>query len=178
MESPTLERRRFLRTALGSGAAVIGAGALPRAAAASETGDAFAFEITRSDADWRARLSEAEYRVLRKHLTELPHSSPLAKETRAGIYCCKGCDLTIYDSTWKVPLDIGWVFFSHSEPRTVLTSIDGDPPEGMGDEEGPGAMVEVHCRRCASHLGHIVLAEGKLVHCINGTALTFIRSGA
>jgi peptide-methionine (R)-S-oxide reductase len=48
----------------------------------------------------------------------------------------------------------------------------------MGDEEGPGAMVEVHCRRCASHLGHIVLAEGKLVHCINGTALTFIRSGA
>ncbi len=178
MDSPRLERRRFLGTALGSGAAVIGAGVLPKTAAASGAGDAFAFEVTRSEADWRALLNDAEYKVLRENGTELPHTSPLVNETGEGTYCCKGCDLTIYESAWKVPLDIGWVFFSHSEPRTVLTSIDGNPPVGMGGQDGPGAMMEVHCRRCASHLGHLVVAQGKLVHCINGSALNYIRAGA
>ena len=123
-------------------------------------------------------LSKEEYAILREGSTELPNTSPLVNETADGIYCCKGCDLTLYQSTWKVPLDVGWVFFSHSEPQTVLTSIDGDPPSGMGDDEEIPAMIEVHCRRCGSHLGHIVIAQRKLVHCINGAALTFARARA
>lgn len=171
MQPTPLGRRTFLGATAG---AAFTAGALPPDVAQASDGDSpFEFEVTRSDADWRNMLSEDEYVILRKGSTELPHTSPLVSETREGIYCCKGCDLTVYKSTWKVPLDIGWVFFSHSEPQTTLTSIDGEPPTGMGDEDGPGAMIEVHCRRCGSHLGHIVIAGGQLVHCINGTALNF-----
>ena len=176
MEEKTLCRRAFLSSsaavALGAGA---GAGARP--AIASDLGAEFKFEVTRSEAAWREMLTQEEYNILRKGSTELPNTSPLVNETADGIYCCKGCDLTIYESTWKVPLDIGWVFFSHAVPRSVLTAIDGEPPSGMGDDIVP-AMIEVHCRRCASHLGHIVVAEGKLVHCINGAALTFDRARA
>ena len=172
MRQTQLGRRTFLST---SAALALGAGAVARStpAAAGDAGETFAFEITRTDEDWRARLNKEEYNILRKGSTELPNTSPLVNETRDGIYCCKGCDLTIYESTWKVPLDVGWVFFSHAVPRTVLTGIDGEPPAGMGDASGIPAMIEVHCRRCASHLGHIVVAKGKLVHCINGTALAF-----
>lgn len=170
------QRRTFLQ---GGAAVALAAGTVGRAAPANanEAGGDFAYEITRTEEDWRARLTSEEFAILRKGSTELPHTSPLVREERAGIYCCKGCDLTVYESTWKVPLDIGWVFFSHAQPRSVLTSIDGEPPSGMGDQEedGPGAMIEVHCRRCASHLGHVVVAEGHLVHCINGASLRFRR---
>lgn len=174
MHNPTLGRRRFLSAS----AAALTAGAVvrPTLSRADDGGADFAFEITRTEEEWRAQLGREEYNILRKGSTELPHTSPLVTETRVGQYCCKGCDLTVYESTWKVPLEVGWVFFSHAQPRSVLSSIDGEPPEGMGDEEGPGAMIEVHCRRCASHLGHIVIAEGKLLHCINGAALNFRRT--
>lgn len=173
MGTPQLDRRAFLSS--GAAVAALGAGvsARPDPARAADAGEAFRFEVTRTEAEWREMLTEDEFSILRKGSTELPNTSPLVEETAEGVFCCRGCDLTLYESVWKVPLDKGWVFFSHSVPRAVLTSIDGEPPTGMGDDPEIPAMIEVHCRRCASHLGHIVMVEGQLVHCINGTALTF-----
>ena len=176
MQKPSFGRRAFLSSGVISafGAATLGSS---KQVSAGPTDQPFSFEITRTDAEWRARLTEDEFKILRRGSTELPNTSPFAKETAEGIYCCKGCDLTLYQSIWKVPLHLGWAFFHHSEPRAVLTSIDGDPPSGMGDERDT-AMLEVHCRRCGSHLGHIVHVQNQLVHCINGTALTFVRARA
>lgn len=171
MIETTIGRRAFLSSTTAS-ALGLGLAAHSGPAGAAQAGSAFAFEITRTENEWRTRLKPEEYRIMREGSTELPNTSPLVQETAEGIYCCKGCDLTIYESVWKVQLDVGWVFFSHSMPRTVLTSIDGEPPSGMGDQVVP-AMIEVHCRRCGSHLGHIVIAKGKLLHCINGASLTF-----
>ncbi len=65
------------------------------------------------------------------------------------------------------------MFFRHSEPNAVLTGIDGPVPEyGAADAEY-GAFIEVHCRRCGSHLGHLLQIEEQLLHCINGTSLKF-----
>ncbi|NNE80535.1 MAG: peptide-methionine (R)-S-oxide reductase [Silicimonas sp.] len=180
MRNPTVNRRSLISSGAASAAVAIGAGSAfrPGQARASDPGIDFAFEVARSDAEWRDMLSPEEFNILREGSTELPKTSPLRNETAAGTYCCRGCDLTLYESVWKVPLEIGWVFFSHSIPRTVLTSIDGQPPAGMGDDSQIEAMIEVHCRRCGSHLGHIVHAEKKLVHCINGTSLTFQRNSA
>ena len=93
-----------------------------------------------------------------------------------GTYCCRGCDLTVYDSLQKIELDKGWVFFRHSHPDTVMTGLDlgtgmaGDPFAEMQ------AMMEVHCRRCGSHLGHIFddgpPPTGKR-HCLTGVSLVF-----
>lgn len=177
MIPPTVGRRGFLR---GGAAMALATGAVHTSspASAGETSTDFTYEIVKSEADWRKHLSIMEYKVLRENDTELPHTSPLVKEAREGTYSCKACELEIYDSVWKVPLDIGWVFFSHAQHDSVLTGIDGDPPYGdrMGDDDKFPALIEVHCRRCSSHLGHLVYAKGKLVHCINGIALEFRAS--
>ena len=172
MAGKQLKRRDFMTgsavaaVALGTGEAVAG-----------DPGEAFAYEVTRTDNEWRNMLTELEYFVLRKGGTEGERTSLLWNETRPGTYCCKGCDLTIYRSLHKLQLTKGWAFFRHSYPNTVLTDLDlmggrmGDPFAELG------AGLEVHCRRCGSHLGHIVSIEaevpGKPIHCINGHALTF-----
>jgi peptide-methionine (R)-S-oxide reductase len=135
--------------------------------------DPFDYEITRSEAEWREMLGE-DFGILREGKTELPRSSPLWAEARQGTYDCRGCDLLQYDSSTKVNLLKGWVFFASSEPNAQLMSQD--TPAVMSDGPPPSifdATIEVHCRRCGSHMGHILLVEGTILHCINGASLTF-----
>jgi len=170
-----MNRRGFLA---GSGVAALAtAGAQAPAAAATGTGANFTYEITRSDAEWRARLSDDEYRILRGGGTELPRSNPLWNDYRQGNHYCRGCDLHLYASNWRAPVDKGWVFFAHAVPDAVLMGIDG-PQEAYGMSEDWANLIEAHCRRCGSHLGHILLVEGEVLHCINGTALSFVPSEA
>ncbi|QPH52630.1 peptide-methionine (R)-S-oxide reductase [Pontivivens ytuae] len=133
------------------------------------------YEVVRSEAEWREQLTEDEYAILREGGTERPHSHPLSQDYRAGEFLCKGCGLCVYVSRWREQVDKGWVFFRHAQPDTVLMAIDG-PEEAYG-QAGMGleslTNIEAHCRRCSSHLGHILIVERKLLHCINGTALTF-----
>lgn len=174
-------RRSFLQTVAVSGAAMVGAMPVVSQAqvavrlGSAELGLDFDYEVTRTEAEWRALLSDNEYYILRELGTEPPKSSPLWNEQRAGAYHCKGCDLHAYTSEWKVELDKGWVFFNHALPNSVLTDIDlGSPYAGMEDMDVPAdePLIELHCRRCGSHLGHLVNIGGPL-HCINGTALEF-----
>lgn len=169
---PRLSRRSVLA---GSALAVPALGLRHAAAESSE----FAYEVTRTDAEWRELLGDA-YAVMREGGTEKPHSSDLVDETASGAYDCKGCDLTVYNSRWKRPVDKGWVFFAQSEPDAMLMSVDQLIPDDavevtlmermqLDDE----AAIEVHCRRCGSHIGHIFIVDGALLHCSNGSALTF-----
>lgn len=140
--------------------------------AAAPADEAFRYEISRTAEEWRQRLTKDEFNILRKGGTEWPKSSALWNNTAQGSYHCRGCSLSVYISNWKVELDKGWAFFKHAIPDSVLMDIDGQPAYGaMSAAFGP--MIEVHCRRCASHLGHILKVDGKVLHCINGTALTF-----
>lgn len=165
---PRTTRRAFLATT-GIVAATVVA---PRSAGAGAPA-AFSFEITRTDDEWRARLTADEFRILRRGGTELPGSSPLWTETRPGDYCCRGCDLLLYRGAWREPVEKGWVFFRHSEADAVLTGIDGPVAEYGMDTLSDISLIEAHCRRCGSHLGHVLIVERKILHCINGTSLTF-----
>jgi peptide-methionine (R)-S-oxide reductase len=161
-------RRAFLA---GTGLAGISLLA-PNPARAGQT-DRFEYEIVRTEAEWRARLDPDEYRILRRGGTELPASSILWDENRDGVYCCKGCDLRLYTAAWKVPVPKGWAFFRHAEPDTVLTDIDGPVAEYGMDVNTDTTLIEAHCRRCGSHLGHILIVNGGMLHCINGASLEF-----
>ncbi|MGR3511493.1 MAG: peptide-methionine (R)-S-oxide reductase [Paracoccaceae bacterium] len=165
----TLNRRHFLG---GTALAVVTTAGSTQSLARTTQDTEFQFELQRSDAEWRALLNEEEFRILREGGTEKRHSSPLVAETRDGTYRCKGCDLTLYDSVWKKQLDIGYVFFRHARKRTVLTDIDGEPFVDGADVRSVVPM-EVHCRRCASHLGHVVSINNDVLHCINGASLVF-----
>ncbi len=166
----TLSRRRFFAA---SSAAALSVGTATSVRAAESSDGKMVYEITRTEEEWLAMLDTFDYFILRKGKTEEPKSSELWDLTEPGTYHCKGCDLKSFDGRWKTVLDKGWVFFFHSEPDAVLMSIDGPTPEYGQMTAGKKAIPEVHCRRCGSHLGHFLIVEGKMTHCINGAALNF-----
>ena len=130
-------------------------------------GPAFAYEVTKSDAEWKKMLSPAAYDVLRHQGTEMPFSSPLDHNTAKGTYSCAGCDLANFSSDTKYDSRTGWPSFWKPLNNAVLTQADNSD----GDER-----TEVHCRRCGGHLGH-VFGDGPrptgLRYCMNGVALKF-----
>ena len=134
---------------------------------ASEETAATTFEFMLSDAEWRKRLSEEAYAVLRQEATERPYTSALLNEKRAGTYTCAGCALDLYSSRTKFDSGTGWPSFYEALPNAVGTKTD---------HKLLMARIEVHCRRCGGHLGHLFddgpAPTGKR-HCINGVAMGF-----
>ncbi|RWP43705.1 peptide-methionine (R)-S-oxide reductase MsrB [Mesorhizobium sp.] len=159
------------RDLLLSGAAAIGVAAgaavLLRMGRPQDAGAAETFEVTKTEAEWRAVLSDAAFNVLRKEGTEYPGTSPLLNEHHKGIFACAGCDLPLYSSETKFDSGTGWPSFWQEIPNAVGKTVDRSL--GM-------TRTEVHCRRCGGHLGH-VFDDGPpptgLRHCINGVALAF-----
>jgi len=149
-------------TRLGAFFAAIGASGTPRIAAATDP----AWQL--SDAEWHRRLSPAAYSVLRQHGTEWAFSSPLDHEKRPGIYHCAGCDLSLFSSKTKFDSGTGWPSFYEPLPHAIATSQDNSMFE---------PRTEVHCSRCAGHLGHVFDDGPKptgLRYCMNGVALKFM----
>ncbi len=125
------------------------------------------FEVTLSEAEWRARLTDLQFRVLREEDTEPAGSSPLDAENRKGVFHCAGCDLPLYASETKYDSGTGWPSFYEPLPDAVRTK----PDPGLF-----GSRTEVHCRRCGGHLGHVFddgpEPTGKR-YCMNGAAMVF-----
>ncbi|TIL80991.1 MAG: peptide-methionine (R)-S-oxide reductase [Mesorhizobium sp.] len=91
----------------------------PQDAHAAET-----FEVTKTEAEWRAILSDAAFNVLRKEGTEYPGTSPLLNEHRKGIFACAGCDLPLYSSDTKFDSGTGWPSFWQEIPNAVGMTAD------------------------------------------------------
>jgi peptide-methionine (R)-S-oxide reductase len=129
--------------------------------------DAHAFPVTRTDAEWRQKLTPEQYQVMREHGTERPGSCALLYEKRQGTFACAGCDTPLFASTLKFESGTGWPSFNDPIPGSVETETDTS--YGM-------RRTEVHCATCGSHLGH-VFPDGPpptgLRYCINGVALNF-----
>ncbi len=130
------------------------------------------FETMHSDAEWRQLLTPAQYAVLREHGTERPYSSPLNSEKRAGVFACAGCGLPLFSSDTKFDSGTGWPSFWRPHDNAVGTT--DDTRFGL-------RRIEVHCRRCGGHLGH-VFDDGPrptgLRYCMNGVAMTFAPAAA
>ena len=124
--------------------------------------------IQKSDAEWREQLPPEAYQVTRKHGTERAFTSPLNQEKRAGRFDCVCCGAELFSSADKFDSGTGWPSFT--APKA---------PDAVGTREDRSFFMrrtEVHCARCAAHLGH-VFPDGPqptgLRYCINGVALTF-----
>jgi peptide-methionine (R)-S-oxide reductase len=138
-----------------------------RASAAAE-----GYEVTHTDAQWRAILGPDRFEILREGGTEPAFSSPLITETRRGLYHCAGCDLALFSSKKKYDSGDGWPSFWDVLPNATRTQAD----YALIEER-----TEVHCRRCGGHLGHI-FDDGPppthLRYCIDGLALRFVPGQA
>lgn len=125
------------------------------------------FPIGLSDEEWRAKLSPAQFRVLREHGTERAGSSPLDKQYGPGVYHCAGCGQPIFGSETKFNSGTGWPSF--------WAPLDG-AVETETDRSFFMSRTEVHCSRCGGHLGH-VFDDGPQPtgqrYCMNGVSLDF-----
>jgi peptide-methionine (R)-S-oxide reductase len=125
------------------------------------------YPVSRSDAEWRKRLTPEQYRVMRTHGTEAPGSCALLLEKRPGQFSCAGCDQPLFEAKEKFESGTGWPSFTDPIPGAIETSID---------RSYNMVRTEVHCSRCGSHLGH-VFDDGppptRQRYCINGVAMSF-----
>jgi peptide-methionine (R)-S-oxide reductase len=148
------------RSTVLAGIAVLFAGAAAGARAAVQT-------VTHTDAEWHKLLTPEAYDVLRNQGTERAFSSPLDEEKHAGTYFCAGCDLALFSSKTKFDSGTGWPSFWAPLPNAVVTKSDSSLLM---------ERTEVHCTRCASHIGHVFDDGPKptgLRYCMNGVALRF-----
>ena len=124
-------------------------------------------KIDRSNSQWKALLTPAQYEVLREEGTERPHSSPLNQEKRKGTFVCAGCGQPLFKSDTKYDSRTGWPSFYASIPGAVETKVD---------RKLLIARTEYHCARCGGHQGH-VFEDGPAPtgqrFCNNGLALLF-----
>ena len=156
-------RRTF--TASSIGALLAGNGAIGARAAG---GPAKTFEVTKTPAEWKKILTPAQYYVLRDHGTERACSHPYDKMYEAGTYTCAACDLPLYSSETKFDSKTGWPSFWKPLDNAVGTTEDRSLFT---------TRVEVHCRRCGGHQGHVFDDGPKPTgqrFCMNGVAMKFV----
>jgi peptide-methionine (R)-S-oxide reductase len=159
--------RRGIFYAGATGLAVWGISRLARPGSVMADTPPHPYEVTHTDAEWRKLLTPAQYNILRQAGTELPWSSPLLNEHRAGTFTCAGCDLALFSSKTKFDSGTGWPSFWAPLPDAVDETEDRS--FGM-------IRTAVSCHRCGSHLGHVFKDGPKptgLRYCMNGVALKF-----
>ncbi|MFC9692940.1 peptide-methionine (R)-S-oxide reductase MsrB [Kribbella sp. NPDC056951] len=126
------------------------------------------YAVEKSDAEWKAQLSPAEFQVLRKAGTERAFTGEYTDTKTIGVYKCRACDAELFRSETKFDSHCGWPSF--------FAPLAEDRVEYIEDTALGMKRVEVRCANCGSHLGHVFEGEGygtptDLRYCINSVSL-------
>ena len=133
--------------------------------------DGTPFEVVRSEDEWRAELTPAEYQVLRQGGTEAPFVGEYTDTKTAGLYSCRACGAELFRSDTKFDSHCGWPSF--------WSPLAGDAVVELEDRSMGMRRVEVRCATCGSHLGHVFDGEGYGTptdqrYCINSISVRLV----
>ena len=126
------------------------------------------YEVQKSDAEWRSELTPEEYHVLREAGTERPFVGEYTDTRTVGVYSCRACGAELFSSETKFESHCGW--------PSYYAPLAGDSLEYLEDSTLGMRRVEVRCKKCGSHLGHVFEGEGYDTptdqrYCINSISL-------
>lgn len=126
--------------------------------------------VEKTDAEWRAMLTEEEYYVCRKKGTERAFTGEYCEAHEPGLYACRCCGTVLFDSRTKFESGTGWPSFTIPVEPDVI-KYTKDTSYGM-------VRVEVECNVCDCHLGH-VFPDGPpptgLRFCINSASIKLVK---
>ncbi|MDX3379972.1 peptide-methionine (R)-S-oxide reductase MsrB [Streptomyces niveiscabiei] len=127
-----------------------------------------AYDVEKTDEEWRAELGPEEYAVLRQAGTERAFTGEYTDTKTVGVYSCRACGAELFSSDTKFESHCGWPSFY--DPK------DTDAVELIQDRSHGMVRIEVRCARCGSHLGHVFEGEGYATptdqrYCINSISL-------
>ncbi len=113
-------------------------------------------------------LTKEETRVIENKGTEAPYSGKYNDFGEDGVFTCKRCNTPLYNSKSKFSSGCGWPSFDDEISGAVEHTRDAD-----------GMRVEITCKACGGHLGHVFKGEGftqkNTRHCVNSLSLGFIK---
>ena len=127
-----------------------------------------AYPLVKTEEEWRSELSPAEFAVLRQAGTERPFVGEYTDTTTEGVYSCRACGAELFRSDTKFESHCGWPSF--------YAPLAEDRVEYIEDRSFGSVRVEVRCKTCGSHLGHVFEGEGYGTptdqrYCINSISL-------